>query len=278
MMRHANIAINGRKGVVSKRLAGKVGLITGGGGGIGAAIARAMIDEGATIFIGDINAPLAEATAAEIGAKPLSLDVTDPDSWVAAAGVIEQAHGRLDILVHNAGTEVVKPLHELSTAEIRRQIAVNLEGPMYGCAKMLPLLGVSGRDGPPAAVINIASVAGMAGQSDLSVYSAAKAAVGHLAQSLAIEWTNHGYRIRINAIFPGCIRTAMLEDAINGMVREGVLPAEDAWGSMSRLSPLNQIGDPSDIAMGAVYLASDEAKFITGTSLVIDGGWMAKSF
>lgn len=260
------------------RLAGKIGLITGGARGIGAGIARAMIAEGAKIYVGDIDADSAKACALEIGAEALLLDVTDDVSWTLAAEHIAQSDGRLDILVHNAGGEVVKPLHELSAQDMRRQIAVNLEGPMIGCAKMLPLLKAGGQAGSRASVINIASVAGMAGQRDLAVYSAAKAAVGHLAQSLAVEWTSHGFRIRVNAIFPGCIRTPMLEDAIAGMVREGVLPKDDPWAAMRSLSPLDEIGDPSDIAMGAVYLASDEAQFVTGTSLVIDGGWMAKSF
>lgn len=262
----------------NKRLAGKIGLITGGARGIGAGIAHAMADEGAVIYIGDINLSAAEATAREIGGTAFALDVSDADSWASAADQIRKDHGRLDILVHNAGTEVVKPLHEISYADMRRQIAVNLEGPMIGSGKMLPLLAKGGEAGHSSSVINIASVAGLAGQRDLAVYSATKAAVGHLAQSLAIEWASHGYRIRANVIFPGCIRTPMLEEAIDGMVREGVLPADDAWGSMRRLSPLDEIGEPSDIAMGAVYLASDEARFVNGTSLIIDGGWMAKSF
>src|SRR5690606_25713339 len=125
----------------------------------------------------------------------------------------------------------------------------------------------------PTSVVVIASVTGLIGLSDEVGYSTTKAAAGHLSKALAVEWARRGFSIRINSIYPGCIRTSMLEEAVNGFVREGVMDEETVWKSMSELALLGCIGDVTDIAAGAVYLASDEAKFVTGTSLVIDGGW-----
>lgn len=257
------------------RLNNKIGLITGAARGIGEGIARAMAAQGALLYLADLDLAGAQSVAQDIGATAIPLNVTSETDWEAVADTIRREHGHLDILVNNAGTEVVKSLEKLSLAEIRLQLAVNLEGPMLGCRAFLPLLSEAGRLAGPAAVINIASVAGLRGQPDLSVYSVSKAAVGHLATTLAVEWAKHGHRIRVNAIYPGCIQTPMLEEAVNGWVRENILTADSAWENMRKLSPMNEIGETSDIAMGAVYLASDEAKFVTGTSLVIDGGWTA---
>jgi 3(or 17)beta-hydroxysteroid dehydrogenase len=259
----------------AKRLDGKVGLITGAARGIGEGIARAMAAEGAVLFLADIDMDAVSTVARSIGATALQLDVTNEGAWQSAATAISGAHGRLNILINNAGTEVVKALEHLSLDDIRLQLAVNLEGPMLGCKSMISFLKKGGKQGAPSSVINIASVAGMAGQANLSAYSASKAAVGHLAKSLAVEWALAGHAVRVNAIYPGCIQTPMLDAAVAGWVREGILDEKTASSSMRDLSPMKQIGEVADIAMGAVYLASDEAKFVTGTSLVIDGGWMA---
>lgn len=259
----------------AKRLEGKVGLITGAARGIGEGIARAMAAEGAILYLADVDRVAVDAVAKSICATAVPLNVTDEEAWRSAAATITQGHGRLDILVNNAGTEVVKALEHLSLDEIRLQLAVNLEGPMLGCKSMISLLKRGGQPGAPSAVINIASVAGLSGQVNLSAYSASKAAVAHLAKSLAVEWSRAGHAIRVNAIYPGCIQTPMLDAAVAGWVRDGILDEETAWNNMRDLSPMKQIGEVADIAMGAVYLASDEAKFVTGTSLIIDGGWTA---
>lgn len=257
------------------RLAGKTALITGAAGGIGRAIARAMVTEGATVFLADIKPEAKESVRDEFGLNTLLLDVTSEQSWIEAADEIKHRQGKLDILVNNAGMVVVKPLENMTAQEIRAQFAVNLEGPLLGCKAMLRLLIAAGSSAAPASVINIASVAGLIGLSDEGAYGVSKAGVAHIAKALGVEWARRGYHIRVNTIYPGCIRTSMLEEAVAGFVREGVMPAETAWQGMRDFSVLGQIGEPEDIAMGAVYLASDEAKFVTGTSLVIDGGWTA---
>ncbi|HMO75747.1 MAG TPA: SDR family oxidoreductase [Sphingopyxis sp.] len=254
------------------RLAGKVALVTGAAQGIGADIARAMRAEGARVIAADINAAGCEALVAETGAEALALDVTSEADWEKAARHIAAAHGGLSILVNNAGVELVRPMTEHSLADWRALMAVNVDGLFLGCRAMQPLLAASGA----ASVVNISSIAGLVGYPDQLAYNTSKGAVRHMSKSLAIEWAAHGLPIRCNSIHPGCIRTPMLEMAVEGWVREGSIPADDPWGAVASLCPLNAVGSPGDIAMGAVYLASDEARFVTGIELVIDGGWVAR--
>lgn len=141
---------------------------------------------------------------------------------------------------------------------------------------MQQLLAQGESVGKPASVINISSIAGLVGYPDQLAYNTSKGAVRNMTKSLAIEWAAHGLPIRCNSIHPGCIRTPMLELAVEGWVREGSIPADDPWAAVASLCPLNAVGSPEDIAKGAVYLASDEARFVTGIELVIDGGWVAR--
>jgi 3(or 17)beta-hydroxysteroid dehydrogenase len=261
---------------MGQRLAGKVALVTGAAQGIGAGIATAFAAEGATLFVADVQADPVTALAETLGATPLVQDVAAEADWAYAAAAIGTVHGRVDILVHNAGIELVKPLAETTLEEWRRVSAVNLDSIFIGCKAMLPLLIADGRAGATASVVNISSIAGLVGYPDQAAYNTSKAGVRHITKSLAIEWAAHGHPIRVNSIHPGCIRTPMLELAVEGWVREGSIPADDPWAAIAALCPLNSVGRPEDIAMGAVYLASDESRFVTGSELVIDGGWVAR--
>jgi 3(or 17)beta-hydroxysteroid dehydrogenase len=258
------------------RLQGKVALVTGAAQGIGAGIARAMAREGAAVVAADRNIAGVEALAAEIGAEPLALDVTSEADWAKAAAHVEAGHGKLSILVNNAGVELVKPMTEHSLADWRGLMAVNVDGLFLGCRSFQELLAKGGNNAGPASVINVSSIAGLVGYPDQLAYNTSKGAVRHMTKSLAIEWAAHALPIRCNSIHPGCIRTPMLEMAVEGWVREGSIPADDPWAAVAALCPLNAVGLSEDIAMGAVYLASDEARFVTGIELVIDGGWVAR--
>lgn len=258
---------------MADRLKGKIALVTGAAQGIGAGIARAMAAEGAKIFAADINAAGVEALAVDIGAEAMALDVTREEDWKAAADRIGPA---LSILVNNAGVELVKPMTDHSLSDWRSVMAVNVDGLFLGCRTLQPLLASGGAEGAPSSVVNISSIAGLVGYPDQLAYNTSKGAVRHMTKSLAIEWAAHALPIRCNSIHPGCIRTPMLEMAVEGWVREGSIPADDPWGAVAALCPLNAVGAPADIAMGAVYLASDEARFVTGIELVIDGGWVAR--
>lgn len=258
---------------MADRLKNKIALVTGAAQGIGAGIARAFAAEGASVFAADINLAGVEALAREIGAVALALDVTNEEDWQAAA---ERIGPELSVLVNNAGVELVRPMTDHSLSDWRSVMAVNVDGLFLGCRALQPLLARAGTGAAPASVVNISSIAGLVGYPDQLAYNTSKGAVRHMTKSLAIEWAAHALPIRCNSIHPGCIRTPMLELAVEGWVREGSIPADDPWGAVAALCPLNAVGAPGDIAMGAVYLASDEARFVTGIELVIDGGWVAR--
>lgn len=259
-----------------ERLQGRVALVTGAAQGIGAGIATAFARAGADLFVADIQVERVMGLAQEIGAVPIVLDVASPAGWDDAKSTIEAARGKVDILVHNAGVELVKPVPDTSLDEWRKVMAVNVDAPFIGSRALLPLLVAAGSRDMPASVINISSIAGLVGFPNQAAYNTSKGAIRHFTKSLAIEWAAHGYPIRVNSIHPGCIRTPMLEMAVEGWVREGSVPADDPWAAVAALCPLNSVGAPEDIAMGAVYLASNESRFVTGIELVIDGGWIAR--
>lgn len=258
------------------RLKGKIALITGAAQGIGGGIAEAMTREGATVFISDINEDLLNARAKVISATALRLDASSENDWINAAKLINDTHGKLDILVNNAGLELVKPMEDHSLADWRKVMSVNVDGVFLGCKSLETLLIAAATGNSTASVINISSIAGLVGYPDQLAYNTSKGAVRHMSKSLAIEWASHGNRIRCNSIHPGCIRTPMLEMAVGGWMENGSVPADDPWGAVASLCPMNMVGAPDDIAMGAVYLASNEARFVTGIELVIDGGWVAR--
>jgi NAD(P)-dependent dehydrogenase (short-subunit alcohol dehydrogenase family) len=258
------------------RLAGKIGVVTGAARGIGEGIARAMSAQGATIYVCDRDVEGATRVAGEIGGTAVEFDVTRETDWKDLAERVQNAHGQLNILVHNAGTEVAKPLSKQSLDDVRRVMSVNLEGPITGSQTMQPLLAAGGKPNAPASIINISSIAGLVGQPDISAYSVSKAAIAHLSKVLAVEFASQGHFIRVNSIFPGCIMTPMLKATVEEWVAQGTLDANSAWDTMANSCPMGKIGDVEDIAMGAVYLASDESKFVTGTSLIIDGGRVAR--
>lgn len=255
---------------MARRLEGKVALVTGAGRGIGAGIAAAFREQGATAYGGDLSVP--------DGADDhcLLLDVRREDHWQSAERLIREREGRLDILVNNAGVELVRPLPEVTLDDWRHVMAVNVDGVFLGCRTLQGLLAASGTAAATASVINISSIAGIVGYPDQAAYNTSKGAVRHLTKSLAIEWAAHHLPIRVNSIHPGCIRTPMLEEAVAGWTKQGLLNADDPWADVGALCPMNKVGSPRDIAMGAVYLASDEAGFVTGIELVIDGGWVAR--
>ncbi|MGE3598725.1 MAG: SDR family NAD(P)-dependent oxidoreductase [Dehalococcoidia bacterium] len=259
------------------RLAGKVALITGAGRGIGAAIARLMHAEGATLLLTDCNEPAVRDVAAGLdGAVAYVQDVTQERAWNEVAALVEATQGRLDVLVNNAGIEVSKPIGEMSLDEWRRVMAVNVDGAFLGCRAMLPMLRAAGRIRPAgASVIHFGSVAGLIGFPDQVGYNASKAATRHLARSLAIEWGHHGYNIRVNTVHPGPTRTHIVEQYVAAEVARGRVEAA-VWNEIVAYSPLGRIGRVEDIAWGAVYLASDEAANVNATDLVIDGGMVAQ--
>ncbi len=257
----------------------KVAFISGGGSGIGRACCKALAREGAMVAVADIDQAGGRAVAAEIStdggrAMFLALDVADEDSWSAAVSGTVQAYGRLDVLVNNAGILVVGAVTEFSLADWRRQIAVNLDGVFLGTKHAIPAM----RAGAGGSIVNISSLAGLQGSPGASGYCATKGGVRLFTKAVALECAVAGDNIRVNSVHPGIIETAIWTK-INpsagafawgaGDGRSNVIdPAERARQRV----PSGELGTPEQVADGVVFLASDAARYITGSELVIDGG------
>lgn len=241
------------------RLQGKVALVTGGARGIGEGIVRRFIAEGARVVIADVLEAEGAALAAELGdaARFVSLDVTRRADWDAALAETEQRFGRLDCLVNNAGVIVFKTLDDLTEAEMRKVIDVNVIGVMIGSQAAIRLLE---RDGG-GSIVNMSSADGISGANALTAYCASKFAVRGFTKACALELGPRG--IRVNSIHPGGI--------VSAMTNPGNAPREQVDQGF-RIYPAQRAGDPADIAAAAAYLASDDAAYCYGTELSVDGG------
>jgi NAD(P)-dependent dehydrogenase (short-subunit alcohol dehydrogenase family) len=246
-------------------LEGKRTLVTGGAQGLGQAIATLFAERGARVAIADINGEAADGAAAEIGGEAIGVrcDVTDPAQVRAAIEQTVQAFGGLDVLVNNAGIEIGKPLVEISDEEFKLLLDINVTGVFYGIKYATPALAES-----RGCIINMSSVAGLAGVPLLGAYCASKAAVLRLTQTAAIELRDAG--IRVNAICPSFIKTEMVDRL--------VAPFEAATGAnFDDLAAQAQgrLGTPQEVAETAAFLASDDASFITGSQYVLDNALTA---
>jgi 3alpha(or 20beta)-hydroxysteroid dehydrogenase len=243
------------------RLAGKVALITGGARGQGAEEGRLFAAEGATVVLADVLDTEGEATAASIdGAAYEHLDVGSPDDWNRVVDGIMDRHGRLDVLVNNAGIDLIRPLIDTTLEEYERLVTVNQTGTFLGMTTVARTL----RDaGLPGSIVNISSVAGLEGVKHHGAYSGTKFAVTGLTRAAAKEWGRYG--IRVNSVHPGFIETPMTEGV--RVVTDPTLRAK-----LERAIPLGRLGQSADIAGMVLFLASDEAAYCTGQAFVVDGG------
>jgi len=261
---------------MTKRLEGKVVLLTGAGGGLGTAQARLMAEEGATLMLANLpeDPIIAEGKAAtslwenaknvakeirDAGGKAevVALDVTKEDQWQAAVETTEKQFGKLDVLVNNAGIYYHSGLLEHTVEKFNQIVGVNQLGVLLGMKAAVPAMRRNGG----GSIINFASIYGIVGAGVSTAYQSTKGAVRLMTKSAALEFVEEN--IRINAICPGMFDTNLFESSV----------PKEAWEPLVSMVPMKRFGKPKEIAYGTVFLASDESSFMTGTDLVIDGGY-----
>lgn len=249
------------------RLEGKVALITGAASGIGRATALAMAREGASVVVADINVPAGEEVAGLIGGRALflALDVTSEDQWAAAIARTVADFGSLTILVNNAGASPHDTVEDATLAGWRKMQSLCLESVFLGTKHAIPAMVAAGG----GAIVNTSSVAGVKGVADYASYGAAKAGVRNLTKSTASYCAQRGYNIRCNSVHPGSIDTPILD-------ADRAKHGEAAITSRERAIPLHRLGRPEEVAGAILFLASDEASYITGAELMVDGGLTAR--
>ena len=253
------------------RVQDKVAFVTGGASGIGRAAALALAGEGARLVVTDLNEQDGAAVASEIEATGgealfLSHDATDESDWAAAVEAALGRFGQIDVMVNNAGLGFLRPIVEMTMEEWRRVMAVNLDGVFLGTKAAIAAMAPRGG----GSIVNVSSVLGIVGSAGTSAYSASKGGVRMLTKSAAVECAQAGLNIRVNSVHPGYIDTPMVQGALDKQPD----PAASKALIQSR-HPVGHLGEPADIARAIVYLASDEAKFVTGTERVVDGGYTA---
>jgi NAD(P)-dependent dehydrogenase (short-subunit alcohol dehydrogenase family) len=251
-------------------LEGKTAIVTGAGGGIGGACAEALAGAGAAVCCADLDFDAAKLTVERIrgaGGKAMAAqcNVADEASIATLIRLAEEENGPLDIMVNNAGTTDAAPslLHDASTEDWNRVMSVNLNGVFFGAREALKVMfpRKSGR------IINIASVLGMVGSSTvapLSAYNASKGAVINLTRELGLQYAPHG--ITINSICPGPIHTRL----------GGVYEVPEIYALFVAQTPMGRVGDVKELKGSVIYLASEASSFVTGSNLVVDGGWIAR--
>ncbi|KRK37249.1 NADP-dependent (R)-specific alcohol dehydrogenase [Levilactobacillus parabrevis] len=252
---------------MSHRLDGKVAIVTGGTLGIGLAVADKFVEEGGKVMITGRHADVGEKAAKSIGGSDViqffQHDATDEQGWLDLFDATEKAFGPVTTIVNNAGMAVNKSIENTTTKEWKQQLAVNLDGVFYGTR-----LGIQRMKNKHlgASIINMSSIEGFVGDPNLGAYNASKGAVRIMTKSAAVDCALKDYDVRVNTVHPGYIKTPLVDD----------LPgAEEAMSARTK-TPMGHIGEPNDIAWICVYLASDEAKFATGSEFVVDGGYTAQ--
>lgn len=256
------------------RVAGKTALITGAAGGLGEAMARMLVREGAKVALTDLDGARAEALAASINAETpgsafaFQHDVADEARWAEVVEAAVAAMGSLSVLINNAGVGGALTFVEGDTVENwQRQFDINLKSVMLGAKHCMPHL----RAAAPASIVNISSIAGLAAGVGMGAYNATKAGVWMYTKTLALEAAKKDWNVRCNSVHPCFIKTPILDPFVAMAGDEAT-----AHQKLARGIPLKRIGEPDDVAYCVLYLASDESKFVTGSEFKIDGGMTAQ--
>lgn len=246
----------------------KIALVTGGAQGLGEGAVASLAGAGASVVVTDVNSEAGSATARQYAADFFEHDVRDEQQWETIVEAVRGKHGRLDIVVNNAGVFFNRPMDETSVDDFRWLMDINVTGVFLGCKHAVRAMK-SNPDGPGGSIINLSSITGLQGQLGGAAYSASKGAVRLLTKTVAIE--NAPHAIRCNSIHPGVIRTPMFESLLE--------PAGEQAAAMeahlkSRI-PLGDFGSPQDIGSAVLFLAGDDSRYMTGSELVVDAGMTA---
>jgi NAD(P)-dependent dehydrogenase (short-subunit alcohol dehydrogenase family) len=266
-----------------RRLDGSVALISGGLRGIGLAITERFVAEGARVVIGDLTAPddrevveLLTRLGPAISYVPMN--VTEEADWRRTVEHVRERHARLDVLVNNAGVDLSGAIETVDFTDWRRLMAVNVDGVFLGtksCTSLLARSGADRRGG--SSVINMSSVLGLVGMNGCSAYSTSKGAIRSFTKGMAIEYAQSRMPIRVNSMHPAFCMTPLLQKGFRNMVAKGLAgEVQDLIDQVSAATPMGRLAEPAEIAGAAFFLASVDSSYVTGTELVVDGGWTAQ--
>ncbi len=266
------------------RVSGKVAIVTGAAKGLGEATAKALAREGAKVVCSDLDEAggqaVADAIANEGGAATfIRHDVVNEAEWEAVVKHAEDRFGGLHVLVNNAGIAPEGgPIEEKTLASWRRTIEIDLDSVFLGCKHGIRAIKkYTSKGGAGGSIINLSSILGLVGQPNASDYNAAKGGVRLLTKSAALECAEAGYNIRVNSIHPGYIETPMVKDALNrGVIQGQQVGPNEMRELLIMLHPIGRLGVANEIANAALFLASDESSFMTGSEVVVDGGYTTR--
>jgi len=251
------------------RLKDKVALITGGASGIGKACAEVFAREGARVVLTDLQQDKGEAVAARVGGRFIRHDVTDEAEWIATVDATVADHGRLDVVINNAGVFIAQSIEETDLSVWNKVLGVNLTGVMLGCKHAIRAMKAN-PGGPSGAIVNVSSITGYIGLASAAAYTASKGGVRLLTKSVAVHCARTYKTIRCNSLHPGTIDTPMNQAAFDASG-----DPEGMRAFFDTIQPIGRMASAAEMAECALFLASDAASFVTGAELLADGGWLA---